>query len=198
MLRKPEADLLPLDIEIERTLKNLRKITSAEFRSMANQRERLQAILEEEEEAKRPQRPNTMEDFWRPIIQEKYYTVRQPAIETKNFELKPTLITMAQQHQFTGHPSEDPNEHMGRFMRMANTVKLNGVRPEVIKLQLFPFSLRDVASTWFDSLPVGLVNRWEELVEAYMNRFFPPALTFERIGEMIVFKQGEDESLYNA
>ena len=75
-----------------------------------------------------------MEDFWRTIIQEEYYVVRQPAIKTNNFELKPTLITMVQQHQFTGHPPEDPNEHMGRFMRMANTVKLNGVRLEVIKL----------------------------------------------------------------
>ena len=83
-------------------------------------------------------------------------------------------------------------------MRMARTVKLNGVRPEVIKLQLFLFSLRDVAETWFDSLPVGSVNNWEELVEAYMSRFFPLALTFERRGEIIVFRQGEDESLYNA
>ena len=31
-----------------------------------------------------------------------------------------------------------------------------------------------------------------------MGIFFPPALTFERRGEIIVFKQGEDESLYNA
>ena len=165
---------------------------------MANQRERLQAILEEEEEAKRPQRPNTMEDFWRPIIQDEYFVVRQPAVEANNFELKPTLITMVQHHQFTGHPSEDPNEHMGKFMTIANTVKLNGVRPEVIKLQLFPFSLRDMATTWFDSFPVGSVNSWEELVEAYMRIFFPLALTSEIIGEIIVFKQGEYESLYNA
>ena len=105
---------------------------------------------------------------------------------------------MVQQHQFTGHPFEDPNEHMGRFMRMANIVKLNGVRTEVIKVKLFPFSLRDVAATWFDSLPVGSVNSWEELVEAYMSRFFPLSLTFERRGEIIVFKQGEDANLYNA
>ena len=95
---------------------------------------------------------------------------------------------MVQQHQFTGHPSEDPNEHMGRFMRMAITVKLNGVRLEVTRLQLFPFSLRDVATTWFESLPVGLVTNWEELVEAYMSRFFPLALTSEIRGEIIVFK----------
>ena len=80
-----------------------------------------------------------MENFWRPIIQEEYSAVRQSAIEANNFELKPALITMVQQHQFTGHPSEDPNEHIGRFMRIVNIVKLNGVRPKVIKLQLFPF-----------------------------------------------------------
>ena len=69
---------------------------------------------------------------------------------------------------------------MGRFLRMANIVKLNGVRHEVIKLQLFSFSLRDVVATWFELLPYGSMNNWEELVEAYMNRFFPHALTLER------------------
>ena len=68
----------------------------------------------------------------------------------------------------------------------------------MIKLQLFPFSLRDVATNWFKSLPYRLVNNWEELVEAYMSRFFPPALTLKMRGEIIVFKQGEDESIYNA
>ena len=126
MNRRPEADMLLLDTYIERTLQNLRRITSAKSRNMVNQRERSQAIPEEEEEVERPQRPNTMEEFWRPIIQEEYSAMRQPPIEANNFELKPTLITMVQQHQFTGHPSEDPNEHLGRFMRMENTVKLNG------------------------------------------------------------------------
>ena len=112
-----------------------------------------------------------MEEFWRPIIQEEYLVVRQPSIEANNFELKPALITMVQHHQFTSHPSEDPNEHLRRFMRMENTVNLNGVRLDVIKLQLFPFSLRDMAATWFDSLSVGSVNTWEELVEAYIVDF---------------------------
>ena len=81
---------------------------------------------------------------------------------------------------------------------MANTVRLNGVRPEVIKLQLFPFSLRDVVATWFESLSYGLVNNWEELVEAYMSRFFPHSPTLERRREIIMFNQGEDESLYTS
>ena len=112
--------------------------------------------------------------------------------------MKPALITMVQQNQFTGHPTEDPNEHLGRFLKIANTVKLNGVRQEVIKLHLFPFSLRDIAATWYESLPYGSVDTLEELVEAYLGRFFPPSLTSERRREIIVFQQGKDESLYTA
>ena len=196
MHRKLEGELLPLDTELERTLRNLRKFKGVESATTENRRERMQ-LIPEEAETERPQRQMTMEDFCRLVIQDEYSAMRQPIIEANNFELKPTLIIMVQQHRFTGHPSEDPNEHMGRFMRMDNTVKLNGVRPEVIKLQLLPFSLRDVAATWFESLPVGSVNNWEELVEAYMSKFFPPTLTSERRGEIIVFKQGENESLYN-
>ena len=196
MHRKPKAELLPLDIELERTLRNLRKVKRVESTTMEDKRERMQPIPEETE-AERPQRKMTMENFWRPVIQDEYSTMRQSAMKANNFELKPAFITMVQQHQFTGHPSEDPKEHMGRFMRMANTIKLNKVRPKVIKLQLFPFSLRDMAATWFESLPIGYVNNWEELVEAYMSKFFPPTLTSERRGEIIVFKSGEDESLYN-
>ena len=141
---------------------------------------------------------DTMEDFWRPVIHTEYLAVKQPAIEAYNFELKPALITMVQQNHFTGYPSEDHNEHLSRFLRMANTFKLNGVRLDVIKLHLFPFSLRDIASTWYESLPYGSVDTWEELVEAYLGRCFPPSLTSERRREIIVFQHGEDESLYTA
>ena len=146
----------------------------------------------------RPQRQSAMEDFWRPIIRDEYSVVRQPTIEANNFELKPALITMVRQHQYTRHPCEDSNEHLGRFLRMENTVKLNGVNPDVIKLLLFPFSSRDVTATWFESLPYGSVTTWEELVEAYLSRFFPLALTSERRGEIISFKQKKDEYLFNA
>ena len=99
-----------------------------------------------------------MEDLWRPINQEEYSAIRHPTVDANNFQLKPALIILVQQHQFTGHLTEDPNEHLGRFLRMVNTVKLNGVRPKVIKLHLFPFFLRDIASTWYESLPYGSVD----------------------------------------
>ena len=128
MHRKPESDLFPLDTELERTLRNLRNVKSAETTIMAE--ERMGQTVEQETTVERPLMQDTMEDLWRPVIQEEYSAVRQPAIEANNFELKPALITMVQQNQFISHPTIDPNEHMGRFLRMANTIKLNGVRPQ--------------------------------------------------------------------
>ena len=64
----------------------------------------------------RPQGQRTMEDFWRLVIRDDYFLVRQPVIKAKNFELKPELITMVQLNQFTRHPSEDPNKHMRGFL----------------------------------------------------------------------------------
>ena len=178
MHRKQGSDLIPADTKLERTLRSLRKTKRAEKTAMAE--ERHDQTEEQRTAFRRPPITDTMEDFWRPIIQEEYSAIRQLTVDANNFELKPSLITMVKQHQFTGHPTEDPNEHLGRFLRMANIVKLNGVRPEVIKLHLFPFSLRDIAATWYESLPYGSVDTWKELIEAYLGRFFPPSLTSER------------------
>ena len=95
MHEKPKVELLALDTELERTLRNLRKVKSVESTTMADPRERMQPILEKAE-VEIPQRQITMDDFWRPVIQDEYSVVRQPTIEANNFELKPTLITMVQ------------------------------------------------------------------------------------------------------
>ena len=75
MHKKLEAYLLPLDTEIEKTLRNMRKVTSVESKNMENQRERLHPISEEAK-ADRPHRKMTIEDFWRPVIQDEYSAKR--------------------------------------------------------------------------------------------------------------------------
>ena len=67
--------LLPLNTKIERTLRNLREVSSAKSTNMANQRERLQPIPKEAE-ADRHQSQMAMEDFWTPVIQDEYFGVR--------------------------------------------------------------------------------------------------------------------------
>ena len=157
MHRRPKAELLPQDIELERTMRNLKKVRIIKALVMAK-REGTDQHIPAEPMTGRPQRQRTMEDFWRPIIKDNYSTVRQPAIEANNFDLKLALIIMVQQHQYTRHPSKDPNEHLERFLRKANIVKLNEVNPDVIKLHMFPFSLRNTTTSWFESLQYGSIK----------------------------------------
>ena len=182
---------------MERTLKELQKDKKM-LKTAAITDEGLNGATNQEIAAEISQEQDTMEDLWKSFIQDKYLAVKQPAIDVNDFELEPALINMVQQNQFTGHPTENPNEHWGRFLRIANSIKLNGVRPEVIQLQLFPFSLRDLDATWFNSLPNESVNTWEELMGAYFSKFFPPSLTSEQRREITNSKHGGDENMYTA
>ena len=156
----------------------------------------LDGVANQECSAKVLKEHDTMENLWDSFIHNKYPAIKQPAIDANDFELKPSLITMVQQNQFAGHSTENPNEHLGRFMRIADSIKVSGVKPEVIQLQLFPFSLRDMAISWFNSLPHESVNTWEELMRAYFSKFFILSLPSEQRREITNSKHGGDENMY--
>ena len=83
---------------------------------------------------------------------------------------------MVQQQQFEGNPSEDPNG-LSNFLEFHGTIKMNGVNHDVIKLNIFPFSLRNKARNLFHILMSSLINRWGELVEVFLTKLFPPHFT---------------------
>ena len=74
MHKKQDSDLLPVDTELERTLRSLMKTKRAERATMAD--ERNDQTVEQRTVAGRPHLQDTMEDFWRPIIQEEYSAIR--------------------------------------------------------------------------------------------------------------------------
>ena len=61
MHRKQGAELLPLDTEIERTLRGLKKVKTIEIATMAD--ERLTGAVNQEFAAEVPQERDTIEDF---------------------------------------------------------------------------------------------------------------------------------------
>jgi len=60
------------------------------------------------------------------------------AIKAKNFELNPTLISFVKRKQFGGHPPENPNTHVRKFLTKCDTIKINWVSRDAIRLRLFP------------------------------------------------------------
>lgn len=49
------------------------------------------------------------------------------------FDIKPAFITMIQTSiQFEGHLNDDPHAHINNFLKICDTLKINGVRENVI------------------------------------------------------------------
>ncbi|XP_068666527.1 uncharacterized protein [Aristolochia californica] len=61
------------------------------------------------------------------------------------------------------------------FLEIYDTVKINGVTEDTIRLRLFPFSLRDKARGWLQSLQLGSITSWQDMAEKFLAKFFPPA-----------------------
>ncbi|KAL4345166.1 hypothetical protein AHAS_Ahas11G0251200 [Arachis hypogaea] len=122
-----------------------------------------------------------------------------PPIAANNFELKPQLVTLVQQNcQYHGLSHEDPNQFISDFLQICDIIKTNGVNPEVYRLMLFPFALRDKAKLWLDSQPKESLNTWEKVVTEFFTKFFPPKKLTKLRLEVQTFRQKEGETLYEA
>ena len=77
-------------------------------------------------------------------------------------------------------------------------MKMNGATEDVIKMHLFPFSLRDKARGWLQSLLPGSINTQEELAQRFLSKFFPPSKTSQLRGEIAQFRQMDFKPLYKA
>ncbi|GKG24216.1 hypothetical protein Tco_0392252, partial [Tanacetum coccineum] len=49
------------------------------------------------------------------------------------------------------------------FLKLVESLDIDGANRERTRLRLFQFSLRDQASNWLESLPAGSITTWEDL-----------------------------------
>jgi hypothetical protein len=66
-----------------------------------------------------------------------------------DFDLKSSLVTLAQASPFCGKPNEDANAHLQQFLEICSTCTMKGVGPDAVRLRLFPFSLLGRVKQWF-------------------------------------------------
>ena len=125
-------------------------------------------------------------------------TIVNPAVEVNNFELRPALISLVERDQFGGHPSENPNMHLRNFLAKCDTIKLNGVPTDAIRLRLFPFSLRDRARDWLQNEEPNTFATWDALSKAFLSKYFPPGKTAKLRADITSFAQLHGESLYES
>ncbi|GJU92270.1 reverse transcriptase domain-containing protein [Tanacetum coccineum] len=85
------------------------------------------------------------------------------------FELKIGLLNLVTAISFHGFENDDPHSHIRRFTKITQTIKLNQVPHDIIKLILFPFSLEGAAWTWLEKEPPNSITTWNDLVSKFSN-----------------------------
>ena len=125
--------------------------------------------------------------------------IKRPTINANNFVLKTGVIQLVQnQCLFGGLPNDDPNKHITSFLDICDTKKQNGVPTYTVRLLIFPFSLRDRAKLWFNSLPMESIETWEEMIAKFLAKYFSPSKAVKLKSDITTFYQFENESIYEA
>ena len=92
--------------------------------------------------------------------------------------------------------TEDPYLFVHEFEEVCATLKLQQLTDDSVWLRLITFALRDVANKWLYGLPPRSITTWEQLVIAFLKKFFPNHKTSKIRMEINRFRQLEGESLW--
>ncbi|GKA98177.1 zinc finger, CCHC-type containing protein [Tanacetum coccineum] len=140
----------------------------------------------------------TLGDYSKPSHEGYRNTIELP-VGNNVVPLRSDTIRLVQNGcSFHGLRSEDPNQHLKDFLKLVDSLDLDGENKERTRLCLFQFSLRDQASNWLERLPAGSITTWEDLTTRFLAQFFPPGRTAKLRNDILMFQQHHGESLSEA
>nr|GFB38775.1 reverse transcriptase domain-containing protein [Tanacetum cinerariifolium] len=141
----------------------------------------------------------TMEELCQPSLNGRGGPVAPTDIQATNFGLNNDMIQQVQNScQFHGFPGDDANKHLDKFLHVTQSIKVNGVTDDALRLYLFPHSLTHHATAWFDCLPRNSINTFEQMAKMSLGKYFPPSMVTKLKNEITNFCQHLDESLFEA
>nr|GEW29270.1 reverse transcriptase domain-containing protein [Tanacetum cinerariifolium] len=81
----------------------------------------------------------TMEELCQPSLNGRGGPIAPIAIQETNFGLKNDMIQQVQNsYQFHGLPGDDANKHLDKLLHVSQSIKVNGVTDDALRLYLFP------------------------------------------------------------
>nr|CAN63366.1 hypothetical protein VITISV_018072 [Vitis vinifera] len=69
--------------------------------------------------------------------------------------------------------SENPYAHIKEFEDVCNTFQEGGASIDLMRLNPFPFTLKDKAKIWLNSLRLRSIRTWTDLQAEFLKKFFP-------------------------
>nr|GFA04300.1 reverse transcriptase domain-containing protein [Tanacetum cinerariifolium] len=140
-----------------------------------------------------------MEELCQPTLNGRGGPIAQIAIQATNFGLKNDMIQQVQNScQFYGLPGDDANKHLDKFLHVTQSIKVNGVNDDALRLYLFPHFLTHQATDWFDRFPRNSITTFEQMAKIFLEKYFSPSMVTKLRNKITNFRQRPDESLFEA
>jgi hypothetical protein len=73
--------------------------------------------------------------------------ITTPEIRAESYEVSPSLLNLITRKQFGGSAMEDASMHLHDFVEICDMQKFKNVESDILKLKLFPFSLKGKAKS---------------------------------------------------
>ena len=116
-----------------------------------------------------------------------------PLNDVESCEINTALLNLVMKDQFADLSSEDAATHLNNFVDLCDMQNKKDTDNNIVKLKLFPFSLRDHAKVWFSSLPKNSIDSWNKCKDAFISKYFPPAKIITLRNDITNFKQLDHE-----
>ena len=119
--------------------------------------------------------------------------IAPPASPAAFYEIKPALLNLVMKEQFSGVSTDDAAVHLNNFVELCEMQKYKDIDEDLIKLKLFPFSLRGRAKEWLLSLPRNSIDSWSKCKDAFIGKYYPLAKIISLRSSIMNFKQSDNE-----
>ncbi|KAJ0008379.1 hypothetical protein Pint_30583 [Pistacia integerrima] len=97
---------------------------------------------------------------------------------------------------FHGLENANPYVHIREFEEVVATLQNGADTIDTVKLRFFPFSLKDNAKVWLYSLRPRSIGSWDEMTQAFFQKYFLAHKTNNLKRQISNFAQKESETFY--
>jgi hypothetical protein len=115
-------------------------------------------------------------------------------ITAAHFEIKSGFIQMLP--LFYGLSIDNPYKHLDEFIEICSTIRLQNFSEDALRMHLFPFSLKDKAKYWLNSLETNSITSWDQMQHEFLKMYFTIGKTNQIRKAITTFSQIKGEPFH--
>ena len=89
-----------------------------------------------------------------------------------NFSFDLSLISMVESDPFYGRENDDSIAHLTKLIKLGGLFTTDEKIRNFYVTKLFPFSFKEGAKAWYDTLPCGSIRSPQDLAQSFVEKYF--------------------------